>query len=120
MIKREINQFRRALEDQLESLGVPPSKANGLAVETTADAIEDAQSRSLRELAVHVMNADWRARRAIEAALERIETGAYGECENCGEPINSRRLTAVPWAPKCVACQQETEDNLVAEASSQR
>ena len=48
MIKREINQFRKALEDQLESLGVPPNKSNGLVVETTADAIEDAQSRSLR------------------------------------------------------------------------
>ncbi len=120
MSKRELNQFRRALEEQLEQLGVPPSKANGLAVETTADPIEDAQSRSLRELAVHVMNADWKARRAIEAALERIETGEYGECEDCGDPITSSRLRAVPWAPKCVACQQETEDNLVAEASSQR
>ena len=72
----------------MESLGVPPNKSNGLAVETTADAIEDAQSRSLRELAVHVMNADWSLRRAIEAALERIETGEYGECEDCGDPIH--------------------------------
>ena len=120
MSKREMNQFRRALEDQLGKLGVPPSKANGLAVETTADPIEDAQSRSLRELAVHVMNADWQLRRAIEAALERIETGEYGECEDCGESINSSRLKAVPWAPKCVACQQETEDNQVAETSTKR
>ena len=115
MSKRELNQFRRALEERLKTLGVPPSKANGLAVETTADPIEDAQSRSLRELAVHVMNADRKARRAIEAALERIETGEYGECEDCGEPINSSRLTAVPWASKCVACQQATEVNQVAE-----
>ena len=120
MIKREINQFRKALEDQLESLGVPPNKSNGLAVETTADTIEDAQSRSLRELAVHVMNADWSLRRAIEAALERIETGEYGECEDCGDPITSSRLRAVPWAPKCVACQRETEDNHVVETSAKR
>ena len=120
MGRRELNQFRRALEDQLESLGVPPTKSNGLAVEATADPIEDAQSRSLRELAVHVMNADWKVRRAIEGALERIETGEYGGCEDCGEPITSSRLRAVPWAPKCVACQQETEDNHVAETSAKR
>ena len=119
MSKREINQFRRALEDQLRKLGDPQTKADGLAVETTADPIEDAQSRSLRELAIHVMNADWKLRRAIEAALERIRTGGFGACEDCGEAITSSRLRAVPWAPKCVACQQTTEDNLVAEVSLQ-
>lgn len=115
MGRNKLRHFRKALEAHLEKLGVPPGEANDLTVETTADPIEEAQSRSLRELAVHIVNADWRARRAIETALERIQAGEYGECEDCGEPINTSRLKAVPWAPKCVTCQQAIEDTLVAE-----
>jgi DnaK suppressor protein len=39
----------------------------------------------------------------IDAALQRIDGGEYGICEECGEPIEERRLEAVPWARRCFA-----------------
>ena len=45
----------------------------------------------------------------IDAALGRIEAGTYGTCENCGEPIEGRRLEAVPWARRCFTCETEHE-----------
>jgi YteA family regulatory protein len=45
----------------------------------------------------------------IDGALEKIEQGSYGVCESCGQPINSARLTAVPYAARCLACQQHIE-----------
>jgi RNA polymerase-binding transcription factor DksA len=42
--------------------------------------------------------------RAIDAALARIEAGTYGTCAECGEPIESRRLEAVPHTATCSAC----------------
>lgn len=45
--------------------------------------------------------------REVEAALHRIETGAYGICQECEEPISIKRLDAVPWARFCVKCQDE-------------
>lgn len=45
----------------------------------------------------------------IDAALERIERGEYGMCESCGEPIEERRLEAVPWARRCFADETEFE-----------
>jgi DnaK suppressor protein len=42
-------------------------------------------------------------------ALERIEAGAYGTCESCGEPIGKARLQAFPRALLCVACKQREE-----------
>jgi DnaK suppressor protein len=40
----------------------------------------------------------------IEAALKRISEGTYGICAKCGEPIDPRRLKALPTAATCVAC----------------
>ncbi len=38
----------------------------------------------------------------INHALERIETGNYGQCEECGEDIDPKRLEAVPYATLCI------------------
>ena len=40
----------------------------------------------------------------IRAALSRIESGSYGTCSACGQPIGTERLVAVPSAITCVAC----------------
>ena len=45
----------------------------------------------------------------IEEALEAIEDGDYGFCEECGEPINEKRLLLMPFAQFCVRCQSELE-----------
>lgn len=37
----------------------------------------------------------------VQAALERIESDAYGICEVCKEPIDEARMHAVPWARTC-------------------
>ena len=40
----------------------------------------------------------------IERALDRLVDGTYGTCEQCGAPIASERLDAIPHARECVAC----------------
>jgi DnaK suppressor protein len=47
--------------------------------------------------------------RSIEGALQRIEEGTYGYCEECGEPIEEGRLMAKPFAVMCVRCKEEKE-----------
>ena len=47
----------------------------------------------------------------IEAALERVEDGSYGECEECGAKIPKQRLLAVPYATMCVRCASRTEQH---------
>jgi len=41
----------------------------------------------------------------IVSALRRMDEGSYGECQDCGEPVDSRRLSALPATPFCTACQ---------------
>jgi RNA polymerase-binding protein DksA len=42
--------------------------------------------------------------RAIDAALDRIANGRYGQCMKCGEQISVERLKAVPHTPFCKDC----------------
>jgi len=45
--------------------------------------------------------------RELDAALERLRAGRYGECRRCGEPIEPRRLEAVPYADCCSQCASQ-------------
>ncbi|EQC50197.1 putative RNA polymerase-binding protein DksA [Bacteriovorax sp. BSW11_IV] len=47
--------------------------------------------------------------RAIELALERIEDGTYGHCEECDEEIAAKRLDNQPWADLCITHAEERE-----------
>ncbi|MFZ0050871.1 MAG: TraR/DksA C4-type zinc finger protein [Desulfobaccales bacterium] len=46
---------------------------------------------------------------AIEEALQRLENGAYGLCEVCGQPIEPRRLEIMPETPLCRSCMSQRE-----------
>src|SRR5688572_25964724 len=41
----------------------------------------------------------------IENTLERIRRGLYGNCERCSKPIAPRRLEILPYAARCVKCE---------------
>ena len=45
----------------------------------------------------------------IDRALEKIDEGEYGLCEESGESIEKERLEAKPWARFCVRVQRERE-----------
>jgi len=49
---------------------------------------------------------DYLQLRMIEEALDRLNSGDYGVCQACEEPIPAKRLKALPWARYCVTCQE--------------
>lgn len=70
------------------------------------------------DVATHDINASLNKRllerqqafvRRINIALEKIEDGTYGLCEECGEEINPRRLLARPVAVLCIDCKEKQE-----------
>ncbi len=62
-----------------------------------------------RELGISLMEMRNKRRQLIDDALGRLEDGTYGLCEECSVEINEKRLTAVPFAKLCVACQSKQE-----------
>jgi DnaK suppressor protein len=69
-----------------------------LAQESAQAAVDQAQ-------AAHALS----ALRDVAAARRRMDAGRYGLCEECGEPIDPRRLEALPASPLCADCQQVHE-----------
>ena len=51
----------------------------------------------------------------VRQALDRLEEGTFGECQQCGEKIGERRLEAVPWTSYCIACQEKIENGEIAD-----
>jgi DnaK suppressor protein len=50
--------------------------------------------------------------RNVEHALERLEEGTYGACDECGLEIGEKRLKAMPFARYCVDCQEDKERSM--------
>jgi DnaK suppressor protein len=75
----------------------------------TGDFFDAAQDVENRERG-HLQSARLADRvRRLTRALERVRTGRYGECSECGGPIGLRRLRAIPDADTCVTCQEQIE-----------
>jgi RNA polymerase-binding protein DksA len=70
---------------------------------------ENAQVDRLTRIATHLEARDQRLLSEIETALDRVDSGDYGECERCGEDIGAARLRALPTATLCIDCAKELE-----------
>ncbi len=62
-----------------------------------------------QEFTLSLMQNDEGTLEQIETALERIEEGEYGRCEECGARIPKVRLNALPYASLCVKCAEKQE-----------
>jgi RNA polymerase-binding transcription factor DksA len=62
-----------------------------------------------RETTVALVEALEQRKAEIVAALAKVESGGYGICERCGEPIDPERLAIMPEATMCVRCKAIAE-----------
>ena len=62
------------------------------------------------EIGVSVLELTSQTVRGIETALQRLEAGEYGLCSDCGSPISSERLRALPFADLCRGCQEKRDN----------
>lgn len=77
---------------------------------TTGDIADIASGYSETELLFQLAEAGSKELGEIERAVRRIEIGTYGVCESCGKDIPIARLQALPFASKCVPCQESVEE----------
>ena len=106
MTKSELNRFKNILQDRLSELAMVLRKREGIAIEKSPDALDEVQHAAERELAIRNLDRESNLLRNVKGALQRIQEGSYGVCLNCEEPINPKRLDAVPWTAFCVRCQE--------------
>jgi len=53
-----------------------------------------------------MVNLDYTELKLVDAALYRLAAKTFGRCQECGCLISSRRLHAIPWAVRCLECEE--------------
>lgn len=119
MDKRKLRTYRDRLLERRERLFRQVTEAELTSRERDSEATQDpadmAANAYTKELLISMSANDRRLLELIDEALGRIESGEYGECVNCGQPVQERRLEAVPWARYCLKCQDLQERGLLGE-----
>ena len=82
---------------------------DGIAIEKSADQMDEIQYATERDLAIRNVDRESTLLRQVNAALRRIHNGTFGTCVDCEETISPKRLIAVPWATRCIKCQEATD-----------
>ncbi len=91
---KELDKNLHKIEDRLDE---PHTKdLEDMAIETEdTEVMESLGNAGLKEIEM------------INAALQRIKDGIYGECQKCGDDILPERLKAVPYTPLCPNCARK-------------
>ena len=112
MSEATLRGIQEELHRTLEQLDRRAEAKRELAVERASDPMDDLQRKGDQDLAILTMNSDFETRKAVRAALNRMEEGDYGLCESCGDEIGYNRLKALPWATLCRDCKEAEEESL--------
>lgn len=109
MTKTELNTFRRALERRQTELGNGNRDREALAIGANADELDRIQHSSDLDSAMSALERNSDRMREVRIALHTLEAGTFGICAGCEEPIHPKRLAVIPWASRCVVCQEAAD-----------
>jgi len=110
-MKSSTLKYREEIEAKARELAERLSDRERFAVESPAEEIEKIVLAEQRDLAVNLLGTSTRMQREIREAVDRLARGNFGICEQCEQEIPAKRLDALPWARRCVSCQQNVEAN---------
>jgi DnaK suppressor protein len=85
----------------------------------TEDYVDYAVNSYAREFLLSLTELDRKQLLLVEEALNRIDRGEYGYCQQCAEEISRKRLDVQPWARHCVRCQELEEKGILPQYPSQ-
>lgn len=117
MTERQLKQFRQQLIERLtelyrtvhQDIREAPILDLFTQEESPRDEGDESLRDQLRDLRLSLREQDARLAQTIEGALMRMAEGTFGRCVECGNKIEIGRLRAVPWAARCVDCQESVE-----------
>ena len=114
---KQLDGYRRLLAERKKTLAEAynKNKTYGRLTEDegTQDLADKASSAYTKEFLYSLSNTDREVLQKVDESIIRLETGAFGLCEECGDEINRKRLEAVPWASHCITCQEKIEKGLL-------
>jgi DnaK suppressor protein len=97
-------RLRERLTGQIATL-----KDESLSRDDIIDLAEDGTDAFDRQFSLLLASSEHDAVFEIDEALQRIEDGTYGVCQQCFKTVDGTRLKALPFVKMCVTCQSEAE-----------
>lgn len=105
----EMDRIKEILERKEAELVQALRKRDDIAIEKSADQMDEIQYASERDLAIRNVDRESNLLRQVRGALRRIHDGTFGTCTECDWVISPKRLAALPWAPRCIQCQETVD-----------
>ena len=106
-LKNKLQKMEKELSARVQShMQNGREQTRDISVRDRADAsvADEASSQEFTEAEL-----DSTVLQQVRDALQRIENHSYGKCLVDGEPIEAKRLEAMPWTPYCLKHQQSLE-----------
>jgi DnaK suppressor protein len=112
MKKKDIQYFKELLDERLEELlSQADNTVSGMTdqKENFPDPTDRATLEADRNFMLRIRDREHKLIKKIKKALDRIEDGTFGICDNCGEDISFARLKARPVTTQCIDCKTKQE-----------
>lgn len=109
---KKAEHFKRLLESRIAETErtITTSEQEIRAISARqADTADQAADEYERQALAHKAAVARQTLQNLRQALERIKQGGFGECAECGNDIEPKRLEAIPWARFCLKCQELRE-----------
>lgn len=120
MDKRSLASYKKKLLAKRQELTEAYNRDKNYGRESDAGGTQDladkASTSYTKEFLYSLSNNERIVLQEVEDALERLEGGDFGICQECEEAIHKKRLDAVPWARYCLACQEAFDKGRLQEA----
>jgi len=111
------DKVRKRLLQKREELMADLVKNREVSDETVDESAQDMADRATsaytKEFAYSLSESDRKTLVLIDEAITRLDAGTYGTCVHCGQPVQEKRLEAVPWARHCLECQELQDKGLI-------
>jgi RNA polymerase-binding transcription factor DksA len=102
MIEAELTRLVRETRNEMN----PQAKPSYIDVGGDGNAADEAVADTIVDTDNAVIGLHLQQANDLNAALDRMLTGAYGTCIDCNDSIGFKRLSAYPTAKRCISCQQ--------------
>jgi len=105
-------QFQKLLSQRLDELLTEMNETTSGMIgsrDQPPDPLDRASTEFDTSLAFRLKEREGNLIRKIQDALNRLEGGTFGLCEECGEEISQERLQARPITTLCIKCKVKQE-----------
>ena len=109
MDRKTTERFQKALQSRHRELRkslAQTQRESHAQTDYGKDEGDRANTSLAREIDLGQKSRDRALLSAVDAALKRIAEARFGQCLNCEQEINTKRLEAIPWVRYCITCQE--------------